>query len=331
MRAPAHTDRRAGSLVRVLFLVLVPVMVAACGGSAAQAPVGGAPAGAPARAAASAGGAFGGGAGATAGVSQTGGNGNPAAVVDDTKIVRTGSLQLTVADTDKALLAGRDAIRGLGGYIGSSQQQRSNDKIFATVTYRIPVASWEDALDAIRRLGTEVAEQTEAVEVTGQLVDLDARIRNLKASEAALVGYAANAPKISDLLEIESRLTDTRGEIERMTAEQTALSDKAAMATLTVTFGTDVVAVAEAAAKWDPAAEVDRASATLIGVGQAVASFLILFTIVWLPILVGLAIIAYVGLRIARRLGWQRPGGFPPIDPTPPVAPAAPAPPASGA
>ena len=331
MRAPTHVDRRAGSIFRPLVLVWVAVVVVACG-SAAQAPAGGNVAEAPARAAASAGGATG--AGATGGGSQTGGNGNPAALVDDTKIVRTGSLQLTVADTDKALLAGRDAIRGLGGYIGSSQQQRSNDKIFATVTYRIPVAGWEDALDAIRHLGTEVAEQTEAVEVTGQLVDLDARIRNLKASEAALVGYATNAPKISDLLEIESRLTDTRGEIERMTAEQSALSDKAAMATLTVTFGTDVVAVAEAAAKWDPAAEVDRASAALIGVGQAVASFLILFTIVWLPILVGLAIIAYVGLRIARRLGWQRPEIFPPIDrtpPVPPVPPAAPAAPVSGA
>jgi hypothetical protein len=76
---------------------------------------------------------------------------------------------------------------------------------------------------------------------------------------------------------------------------------------------------------------VDRASATLIGVGKAIASFLILFTIVWLPILVGLAVVAFVGLRIARRLGWQRPGGFPPIGPTPPTAPAAPAPPVSGA
>jgi hypothetical protein len=329
MRAPAHTHHRTGPIVGLLILVWVAVTVVACGGSAAQAPVAGA-AGAQARAAASAGGNASG-AGAAGGGTQTGGNGNTAALVDDTKIVRTGSLQLTVADTDKALLAGRDAIRGLGGYIGSSQQQRSNDKIFATVTYRIPVASWEDALDAIRHLGTEVAEQTEAVEVTGQLVDLDARIRNLKASEAALVGYAANAPKISDLLEIESRLTDTRGEIERMTAEQAALSDKAALATLTVTFGTDVVAVAEAAAKWDPAAEVDRASATLIGVGQAVASFLILFTIVWLPMLVGLAVVAFVGLRIARRLGWLRPAGFPPIEPTPPTAPAAPAPPVSGA
>ena len=155
--------------------------------------------------------------------------------MDDTKIVRTGSLQMTVADTTKALLAGRDAIRSMGGYIGASQQQRTDDQIVATVTYRIPVARWEDALAAIRSLGTEVGEQTQAVEVTGQLVDLDARIRNLKASETALVGFAAQAAKTSDLLEIEARLTDTRGQIEQLTAQQATMADQAALATLTVT------------------------------------------------------------------------------------------------
>jgi len=92
------------------------------------------------------------------------------------------------------------------------------------------------------------------------------------------------------------------------------------MATLTVTFGTDVVAVTEATAKWDPAAEVDRASATLIGIGQGIVSFLIVFAIVWLPIILGLTIIAFVGFVIARRLGWRRPHtAFPPIDPSAPA------------
>jgi hypothetical protein len=323
MRAPAHTDRRTGSIVRFLILVWVAVVVAACGGSAAQAPVGGRAVEAPPRAAASAGSDTGSG---TGGGSKTGGNGNPAALVDDTKIVRTGSLQMTVPDTNNALLAARDAIRGLGGYIGASEQQRTDDEILATVTYRIPVARWEDALTAIRNLGTEVGEQTQAVEVTGQLVDLDARIRNLKASETALVGFAAQAAKTSDLLEIEARLTDTRGQIEQLSAQQATLSDQAALATLTVTFGTQVVAVTQAAAKWDPAAEVDRASATLIGIGQGIASFVIVFAIVWLPIIVVLTILSAVGVAVARRLGWRRPDGFPPIGPGSPVDPPASAP-----
>ena len=41
--------------------------------------------------------------------------------------------------------------------------------------------------------GTEVGEQTDAVEVTGQIVDLEARIRNLKASETALSATSQKA------------------------------------------------------------------------------------------------------------------------------------------
>jgi hypothetical protein len=194
----------------------------------------------------------------------------------------------------------------------------------ATITYRIPADRWDDTLDAIRKLGTVVAEKTDANEVTGQLVDLDARIRNLKASETALVGYAEKAPKVSDLLEIEARLTDTRGEIERLSAQQAQLTDQVALATLTVTFGTEVVAVTQAAARWDPAAEVDRASATLISAVQGLISLLIVLVIVWLPLLLGAGIVVAIVWAVARRLGWLRPAGsVPPIAPPgpPPVAP----------
>jgi len=249
------------------------------------------------------------------------------AIVDSAKIVRTGSLELQVADVTKALTGGRAAMAALGGYIGSSQQQRSGDQTVATVTYRIPVARWEDALAAMRGLGTVISEATDAAEVTAQIVDLDARIRNLKASEVALVGYAEKAPKVSDLLEIQARLTDTRGQIEQLTAQQADLSDRAALATLTVTFGTEIVAVTQAAERWDPAAEVDRASATLISMGQAVVSFAIVVAIVWLPVLLVIGFIALVSLLIARRLGWRRPGNPPSILP-PAVSPPAVSPPA---
>ena len=172
MRISVRTGRRTGSITALLALAWVAGLVAACSGSAASTPgarAAAVPAGAPAQAAASAAPTSNG--GGTGNGSQTGGNDLGAPLVDDTKIVRTGSLQMTVADTTKALLAGRDAIRSMGGYIGASQQQRTDDQIVATVTYRIPVARWEDALAAIRSLGTDVGEQTQAVEVTGQLVD----------------------------------------------------------------------------------------------------------------------------------------------------------------
>ncbi len=321
MRSPTRGRRPGRSIAALIVLTTLAAVAAACG-SSASAPIGGAAAAASAAPAApdarGNGSATGGDPAATAGSgSGTGADGDQIALIDDAKIVRTGTLQLTVADTAKALTGARDAIRGIGGYIGASQQERNGDEIVASVTYRIPVSRWEDALTALRALGTEVGEKTDSVEVTGDLVDLDARIRNLKASEAALVGYAAAAPKVSDLLEIQARLTDTRSQIERLSAQQAQLQDQAAYATLTVTYGTEVVAVTQAAARWDPAAEVDRASATLIAMGQAVLSFAIVFAIVWVPLLGAIGIVTVVVLTVARRLGWRRPDRMPPLSPPP--------------
>ncbi len=206
----------------------------------------------------------------------------------------------------------------MGGYIGASQQSNDGTSIVATVTYRIPESRWEEALAALRSLGDEVGEKTDAAEVTNQIVDLAARIRNLQASETALVRHAADAAKISDLLEVESRLTDVRGQIEQLTAQQKNLENQAAYGTLAVTFGTEVAAVQKAAAQWDPKTEVDRAGASLIGFLQTLTTAGIWFAIVWLPMLIALAIVLGIGFVIARRLGFFRQAA-PPL----PRAPAA--------
>jgi hypothetical protein len=321
MRSPTRGRRPGRSTALLLVLTMLAALAAACGSSASAPFAGGGAAASAAPAAREPDNLNGTGGGQPAATSGTGGqvgtDGDQVAIIDDAKIVRTGSLQLTVTNVTTALTSARDKIRGLGGYIGGSQQERTGDSVVASVTYRIPVGHWEDALDAIRGLGTEVGEKTDATEVTGELVDLEARIRNLRASEAALIGYAEGAPKVSDLLEIQARLTDTRSQIERLSAQQAQLTDQSALATLTVTYGTEVVAVTEAAERWDPATEIDQATATLIAMGQAVLSFAIVFVIVWVPLLLSIGLIALVAYAVVRRFGGRRPDRFPPLTPPP--------------
>jgi len=229
------------------------------------------------------------------------------AVRDDAKIIRTGQLQLQVADVAGATARARAAIAAIGGYIGSSQISREGDDIFATVTYRIPSDRWDEGLEALRALATEVLyEQTDAIEVTSQIVDLDARITNLRASERALQAIAAEATRISDVLEVQARLTDVRGEIERLVAQKTGLEDQVGYGTLTVAYGVDVIAVTAAVERWDAADEVDRATASLVDVLQGLASAGIWFGIVWLPILVTLTVFGVVLLVVLRRIGIVR-------------------------
>lgn len=309
----------AGRPASLLFIVLFIVLVTACGSAASLAPVGrdaAPPQAAPSGAPAAAPGAGDDGSGSVA----------PGAIglVDDARIVRTGTMDLEVSDVNRAVATARDAIRAMGGYVGASTTTNEDDQPLARITYRIPVDRWEDALAVLRALNglttKVVVEQTEAVEVTGQIVDLQARIRNLRASESALQAIAANAAKISDVLEVQAQLTRVRGEIEQLSGQLTDLGQRADFATLTTSFATAVVAVQVAARDWDPTAVVDEASASMVDILQGLAGAGIWFAIVWLPILVTLTIVAIVGGWILRRLGLFR-RSLPPVPPVPPMAP----------
>ncbi len=227
--------------------------------------------------------------------------------VDDARIVRTGEMELEVTDVAVALTRARDGIRAMGGYIGASETQTIDDSPFASATYRIPVDRWEDALDLLRGLtgggGKVLNERTNAVEVTGAVVDLEARIRNLRASEAALQDIAAKAIRITDVLEVQAQLTTVRGEIEQLTAQLTQLEDQAAYATMTARFSAPVVAVEVAAQSWEPAKVVDEATASLVDILQALTTAGIWFAIVWLPLLLVFGLIVFAVMTILRRMG----------------------------
>jgi hypothetical protein len=265
---------------------------------------------------------------APAAASQNGGNASDIGAIgtrDDAKIIRTGSIDLQVSDVPKALRTARDGIVALGGYVGASNTSNDGDQPTAEITYRIPADRWEDALDLLRGLNglttKVVTEHTEAVEVTGQVIDLQARINNLQASEVALQGIAERATKISDVLEVQAQLTNVRGQIEELTAQLKDLNDRAGYATLTARFSIPVVATTVAAKGWEPGAVVDEAAASMISILQSLASAGIWFLIVWLPILIVLGGVAGASAWVVRRVGSGRRGGAILPPPAPPSEP----------
>jgi hypothetical protein len=253
----------------------------------------------------------------------TGGGGDPnnAAFRDDAKIVRTGTMSLQVDDLASAVRAARDAVRGLNGYVAGSRQTNDGENSIAEVTYRIPSDRWDEGLDAIRKVAKkELGEETTSVEVTGQLVDLEARIANLRASEKAFQAIAAQATKIADILEVQNQLTNVRGQIEQLDAQRSHLSDQASYGTLNVTFGIEVAATTQAAKGWNAGQEVDRATASLVDLLQAVTTAGIWFAIVWLPLLLMIGVIVAIATFVLRRTGVIRRSEPPTAAPPTPAA-----------
>jgi hypothetical protein len=221
-------------------------------------------------------------------------------------IIRTGQLTMEVTKLDEAVAAARDRVVAVGGFVSGSDQSTDSDQAAAAVTYRIPAARWDDALAAIRGLaGATRNLHVETAAVTNQVVDLGARITNLRATEAALQAIMVKATRIPDVLDVQSKLTDVRGEIERLVAEKAHLEEQAAYGTLTVTFVLPATPVVEEVkAGWDPAADADAASGALIGLGQRLVSLGIWVAIVGIPIATGLGLLlvfGFVSWRLARR------------------------------
>jgi hypothetical protein len=222
-------------------------------------------------------------------------------------IIRTGSLGLEVKDLDNALLQARGKIVGLGGYVSDSERSNQGDQSTALITYRIPAARWDEALDDLRGVSSRVvSEDTKAQDVTGTILDLGARIDNLKATERALQAIMAQATKISDVLDVQNQLTTVRGQIEELSTQQAHLNDQAAMGTLAVTYTLPIVAVVHASAGFSLAAEFDRAAAYLVQMGQGLAVLLVWLGVVVLPVAVGFVLLAGLAVFVSRRFGSRR-------------------------
>lgn len=219
----------------------------------------------------------------------------------DALVVRTGDMHLEVTDLALAIASGRSAIAGLGGYVESSQESQSDGYGFAQVTYRLPVAQWEQAIDAIRGLGTVIQGNTSSQDVTADVVDLDARLANLRATEQALQAIMDRATTIEDVLKVQRELTAVRSDIERLTAQRDGLANRAALSTLSVLYEARAEPVAQAAGGWDFGREVDNAVASLVVISQRLASIAIWLLIVVLPVVGPIGVIGWLVYRFRRR------------------------------
>jgi hypothetical protein len=163
-------------------------------------------------------------------------------------------------------------------------------------------------MDALKGYASKVlGENTKAVDVTGQVIDIGARIDNLKATERALQAIMDKATRISDILDVQNQLTSVRGQIEQLSTQQAHLNDQAAMGTLAVTYTLPVIAVTtQVTTGWNLGAEVDRAVAQLVQVGQGLAVVGVWLVVVGLPILLGIGLVVGLGALLVRRFGPRR-------------------------
>ena len=226
------------------------------------------------------------------------------------KWIVTVNLTAETDDLDALRSALDEKIAALNGYV--EDQSVYNGSIYdsgrryrsANLTVRIPADSIDAFLQDVGGLANIVRQNKSIEDVTLSYVATESRLKALETEEARLLELLSQAENMTDLLEIEARLSEVRSELENY-ASQKRLYDNQ------IDYATIYIAIEEVQ-EYTPTEEPslwerirDGFKDNLEGVGEGLLDVLVWF-IVSIPTLVVLAVVVLILVLIVRRIRHRR-------------------------
>ena len=209
-------------------------------------------------------------------------------------IIRTASIDMEAEDPEKVVNEIMLIADSLGGYVESMGVHRDG-RISANIVVRVPEKSFFDALARIRRLGKILKEEISGKDVTEQYIDLEARLRNLKAEEDWLLKAMDKAKDVKELMIVERELWRIRGEIERIQGQLKYLQRR-------VEYSTIMVHVTQPGKPRPRPSPYPSFDITPTLAAAIAAIYYIVYGLTFLVIAgTPVAVLAYVGYRFYRR------------------------------
>lgn len=156
------------------------------------------------------------------------------------QVIRKASVELKTNDVRAVQLRIAHLLHeGAGEFIQDSSTSGDASNPQAHVTLRVAADRLGALLTEIREFGEVVSEKIEGEDVTGQVVDLDARLNNEQRVEQELLELLASkkdAP-LTDIMAVRSSLGQVRQSIEQMRAQRQRLGKLVDLATVLVIIG----------------------------------------------------------------------------------------------
>lgn len=153
------------------------------------------------------------------------------------KIIYSANLDVQVEDVEAAQKEVEKLVEEVKGYIAKSEVVgNSGSKRTATWTIKVPAEKFRSTVNAFTALGKPLRNTSDSQDVTEEFVDVQARVKNLKAEEETLnklLREAAN--RMEDFLKVREQIKNIRGDIERAEGRMKFLTTMAAMSSIVLT------------------------------------------------------------------------------------------------
>lgn len=217
-----------------------------------------------------------------------------------TQIARTGAVSLLVSSVDKAVSAVTSVTQQQGGDVLALEDRgrsQNGGQSSADMQVRVPEDRFDRTMQAFGQIGSARSRSITAEDLTSQIVDSTARLRNLRRTEADIQKIMDRSGSIAQVLDAENQLSTVREQIETLDADVKSMKNRVSYSTISVSL------VAEAStAPSEPSATAQLVSAWREA-RHAVAQFTvgIAATVVWIAAFVPYLLLAALCFWLLKR------------------------------
>lgn len=217
------------------------------------------------------------------------------------KLIVTENINVETTEFDTFLDTVNQKVEDLGGYIESSEVSGTIEygNQYADLRIRIPEKKLDEFITSVDENGTVVYDSKTTEDVTLQYVDTESHLNAIKVEEETLLSMLEKAESLTDILEIQGRLTELRYQIENYESQLRVYDNQVDYSTVNLTISE--VSRETAPVKqgfWSEA--VAEFGDSLYFVGQALRGFAIWF-IGSIPVFLVLAVIITIIVWIVKR------------------------------
>ena len=233
-------------------------------------------------------------------VADGGADESASSIADTRKIVANANISLVVADTDAAIEGIETIASDAGGYLAdvnlSKEAHGEAETLRGSMTMRVPAATLDEALERLQALATSVNYlNVSRQDVTDQYSDLDAQLRNLRATETELLALLTEVrqkpnAKVEDILEVHRTLTAIRQEIETLQGRKNVLENQIGFSTIRIELIPDSFSLPIVEEPWRASGPARDALRALVQTLQGLMTGLIWAVVYLAPLLLVLLI-----------------------------------------
>jgi hypothetical protein len=188
---------------------------------------------------------------------------------------------------------------------------------YAWITLRVPAERFDQAIARFEQLGKVQVLTTSAEDVTGQVVDVQARLAHYRAVLTRLLTFLNKATTVGSALAVQDRIDQTQLIVEQLSAELKQLNETVSFSTLSLSLMEKPVKHAVVHHGTGFGHTISH-SGWLIGQGAGAILLGLSAALPFIVLVAILALIAYYGARVLRR---RRQGRVTATGPAGPPAP----------